>query len=177
MHDIKRLRTDPAGFDAGLARRGAGPASATVLAIDSRLRAVQTEVQAVLARRNDLSRDIGAAKARKDDASDLMAEVAALKDTIPALEAAERDRAAEIEAALAALPNLPAADVPDGPDETANVVVKTHGTLPDFTFKPLEHDIVAAKLGYDPDAAARIAGARFAVLRGPLARLQRALGH
>ena len=176
MHDIKRLRTDPAGFDAGLARRGAAPASAAIVALDSQLRAVQTELQAVLARRNDLSRDIGAAKARKDDATALMAEVAALKDKIPALEAAERDRAAEIEAALAALPNLPADDVPDGPGETANVVVKTHGTVPDFAVTPLEHDIIAAKLGYDPDAAARIAGARFAVLHGPLARLQRALG-
>ena len=178
MHDIKSLRAYPARFDAGLARRGAAPASAQVLALDRRLRAVQTELQGVLASRNDLSRDIGAAKAKKNEAAAaaLMIEVAALKDAIPALEVAEREQTAHIDVVLAALPNLPADDVPDGADETANIVVKTHGTTPDFAFKPLEHDIVAAKLGYDPDAAATIAGARFAVLKGPLARLHRALG-
>jgi len=178
MHDIKRLRSDPEGFDAGLGRRGVAPASGGVLEIDARLRGLQTELQAVLARRNDLSREIGAAKARKDEATAaaLMAEVARLKDAIPAHEADERALAAEIEAALAGLPNIPAPDVPDGADESGNVVVKTHGVIPDFGFKPLEHDVIAAKLGYDPDAAAKIAGARFAVLNGPLARLHRALG-
>jgi len=178
MHDIKLLRTDPTGFDAGLARRGAAPASAGILAIDAQLRGVQTELQAVLARRNDLSRAVGAAKAAKDaaKAAELMAEVAALKDAIPAFEAQERALAADIDAVLAALPNIPAADVPEGADETGNIVVKTHGSKPDFAFKPLEHDVVAARLGYDPDAAAKIAGARFAVLQGPLARLHRALG-
>lgn len=178
MHDIKQLRTDPEGFDAGLARRGAAPASASILAIDARLRRLQTELQAVLARRNDLSRAVGAAKAAKDEAkaAELMAEVAALKDAIPAFEAQERALAAEIDAALAPLPNIPAADVPEGADEAGNIVVKTVGAKPDFAFKPLEHDVVAARLGYDPDAAAKIAGARFAVLKGPLARLHRALG-
>ncbi len=178
MHDIKQLRTDPEGFDAGLARRGAAPASASILAIDARLRSVQTELQAVLARRNDLSRAVGTAKAAKDEAkaAELMAEVAALKDAIPGLEAQERGFSVEIDAALAALPNIPAADVPEGADETGNIVVKAVGAKPDFAFKPLEHDVVAARLGYDPDAAAKIAGARFAVLQGPLARLHRALG-
>ena len=178
MHDIKLLRTDPQAFDAGLVRRGAAPASASILAIDAQLRGVQTELQAVLARRNDLSRAIGAAKAAGDaaKAADLMAEVAALKDAIPGFEAQERALGAEIDAVLAALPNIPAADVPDGADETGNIIVKTQGSKPDFAFKPLEHDVVAARLGYDPDAAAKIAGARFAVLKGPLARLHRALG-
>ena len=178
MHDIKQLRTDPEGFDAGLARRGAAPASAAILAIDAQLRGVQTELQAVLARRNDLSRAVGAAKAAKDEAkaAELMAEVAALKDAIPGFEAQERALAAEIDAALAALPNIPAEDVPLGSDETGNIIVKTVGAKPDFAFKPLEHDMVAARLGYDPDAAAKLSGARFAVLQGPLARLHRALG-
>ena len=178
MHDIKLLRTDPQAFDAGLARRGAAPVSASILAIDAQLRGVQTELQAVLARRNDLSRAIGAAKAAGDaaKAADLMAEVAALKDAIPGFEAQERALGAEIDAVLAALPNIPAAEVPDGADETGNIIVKTQGSKPDFAFKPLEHDVVAARLGYDPDAAAKIAGARFAVLKGPLARLHRALG-
>ena len=176
MHDIKAIRSDPHAFDAGLARRGAAPAAAGVLAIDTALRAAQTEMQSLLARRNDLSREIGAAKARKEDAAALMAEVARLKDAVPALETTERTLVSEIEAVLAGLLNLAAADVPDGPDESGNVVVHTHGVLPDFAFKPLEHDHLAARFGYDPDAAARIAGARFAVLKGPLARLHRALG-
>ena len=178
MHDIKLIRTDPQAFDAGLSRRGAVPVSAIVLGLDARVRAIQTEAQTKLAARNDASRRIGAAKGRKDDAAAavLMAEVAELKQQLPTLEADERVLIAEIEALLAGLPNIPAGDVPDGADESGNIVVKTHGAIPDFGFEPREHDIVAARLGYDPEAAAAIAGARFAVLRGPLARLHRALG-
>ncbi len=178
MHDIKLIRADPAAFDAALARRGVAAASAPILAADVALRGVQTELQAALARRNEVSRDIGQARAGGDGAraDALMAVVAGLKERIPALEAAERDGSAHIEALLAALPNAAAADVPDGVDEHGNVVVRQWGTRPDFDFKPLEHDAVAARLGYDPEAAAAIAGARFAVLAGPLARLHRALG-
>ncbi|KPF73514.1 serine--tRNA ligase [alpha proteobacterium AAP81b] len=178
MHDIRAIRSDPEAFDAGLARRGLAPLAAALLAADARLREVQTSLQAALARRNEASRDIGAAKARKDDdtAEALMAVVAGLKERIPGLEAEEREAAAALEARMAGIPNLPAADVPDGADETGNVVIKTVGAPPTFDFAPAEHDIVAARLGYDPDAAARIAGARFAVLQGGLARLHRALG-
>jgi len=178
MHDIKSIRADSAGFDAGLARRGLAASAAAIIAADLALRAVQTELQAALARRNEASRDIGLARRRGDhDTSDaLMAIVAALKDRLPALEAEERDRAAAIEALVAGLPNLPAGDVPDGADESGNVVVKQVGAPPVFDFAAREHDIVAAALGYDVEAAARIAGARFAVLKGPLARLHRALG-
>ena len=178
MHDIKLVRNNPAAFDAGLARRGAAAISAQLLALDARLRGVQTDVQARLAARNDASRQIGTAKARRDDAAaaELMAQVAALKELVPTLEAEERALSGEIAALLAGLPNLPADDVPDGADESGNIVVKKHGAIPDFGFDPREHDLVAARLGYDPDAAAAIAGARFAVLRGPLARLHRALG-
>ena len=178
MHDIKLVRHDPSAFDAGLARRGAAAVSAQLLALDARLRGVQTDVQARLAARNEASRQIGAAKARRDDAAaaKLMVQVAELKELVPTLEAEERALSGEIAALLAGLPNFPAVDVPDGIDESSNVVVKTHGAVPDFGFDPREHDRVAARLGYDPDAAAAIAGARFAVLRGPLARLHRALG-
>ena len=178
MHDIKLVRADPAAFDAALARRGLSGAAAPVLAADTRLRAVQTDLQAALARRNELSREVGIAKSKRDEvaAAALMADVAVLKERIPGLEADEREATVAVEAALAGLPNLPAADVPEGPDETANVVVHTHGAKPDFDFQPIEHDAVAARLGYDPESAARIAGARFAVLKGPLARLHRALG-
>lgn len=178
MHDIRLVRTNAPAFDAGLARRGLTNPSQAILAADTRLREIQTELQAALARRNSLSKDIGQARARGDasTAEALTAEVTGLKSQVPALEEAERTLKADVEALLAALPNLPADDVPDGPDETANREVSRRGHVPAFDFQPLEHDIVAAKLGYDPEAAARIAGARFAVLSGPLARLHRALG-
>ena len=178
MHDIKLVRTDPAAFDAVMARRGIVSASAALVAADARLRAIQTELQAALARRNEASRDIGAAKAQRDyaTADALMMVVAVLKERIPGLEAGERAAQAALADLAAVLPNMPAADVPDGEDETGNVVARTVGTRPEFAFTPLEHDAVAARLGYDPEAAARIAGARFAVLKGPLARLHRALG-
>ncbi len=178
MHDIRTIRANPPAFDAALARRGVLSASVPVLQADVRLRAIQTELQAALARRNEASRDIGAAKARGDhDTADAqMAVVAALKERIPGLEADEREAAAVVQARLDGLPNIPADDVPDGVNENDNVLVHSHGVPPVFDFKPLEHDAVAVRLGYDPEAAARIAGARFAVLRGPLARLHRALG-
>ena len=178
MHDIKSVRTDPAGFDAAMARRGVVSAASPLLSADARLRAIQTELQAALAQRNDASRAIGVAKAKRDNAGAdaLMAEVAALKENIPGLEADERAAQAALTDAAAAIPNLPAADVPDGADETGNIVIKTIGGKPDFDFAPLEHDIIAARLGYDPATAAKIAGARFAILQGPLARLHRALG-
>ena len=178
MHDLKFLRADPAAFAAGLARRGIADAAGALLAADAERRAAETKAQEALACRNAASKEIGAAMAAKDSAraDALKAEVAGLKDEIAALEEAARTASAAAEALLVSLPNLPAADVPDGADEHGNVEVLRWGTLRAFDFTPLEHDIVAARLGYDPEAAARVAGARFAVLRGPLARLQRALG-
>lgn len=175
MHDIKALRADPAAFDAALARRGVTGASAALLEADTALRAVQTALQAALARRNDASRAIGAAKARKDEAeaNALMAEVALLKAEIAGAEAEERERTAAVMDLLAALPNLPAADVPEGSDETGNVEQKRWGTPREGG---LEHDALAQRLGWDPEASARLAGARFMVLGGQLARLHRALG-
>jgi seryl-tRNA synthetase len=178
MHDLKALRADPAAFAAALARRGLADAAAPLLAADEARRSAETALQEALARRNAASKDIGAAMAAKDTAraDALKADVATLKDLMPALETAARDTGAALDGMLASLPNLPAADVPDGVDEQGNVEVLRWGSPRAFDFAPLEHDIVAAKLGYDPEAAARVAGARFAVLRGPLARLQRALG-
>ena len=178
MHDLKALRADPDAFAAGLARRGISDAADALLAADAERRAAETKAQEALARRNAASKEIGAAMAAKDGAKAeaLKAEVAGLKDEIAALEEAARTASDKAEALLVSLPNLPAADVPDGVDEHGNVEVMKWGSLRDFDFAPLEHDIVAAKLGYDPEAAARVAGARFAVLKGPLARLQRALG-
>jgi seryl-tRNA synthetase len=175
MHDIKALRADPAAFDAALARRGVTGASAPILAADTALRAVQTALQTALARRNEASRAIGAAKARKDEAeaNALMAEVALLKAEIAGAEAEEREQAAALADLLATLPNLPADAVPQGSDETGNVEQSRWGTPRNGG---QEHDALAQKLGWDPEASARLSGARFMVLGGQLARLHRALG-
>jgi seryl-tRNA synthetase len=172
MHDIRLLRADPAAFDAALARRGVEPQSAAVLAADGALRAVQAAVQNDLARRNALSRGIGRARGTAEGDA-MMAEVTALKTRIAEQEEEERRLAAALAAMLGGIPNLPADDVPDGLDAGANVEVRRWGEARRFG---IEHDTLALRLGYDPEAAARIAGARFAVLSGPLARLHRALG-
>ena len=175
MHDLKAIRTDPQGFDEALACRGAGAASAAIIEADAALRALQTRLQADLARRNEASKAIGAAKAAKDEAraSALMEEVAALKGAIADGEAEERTRQEALAAMLAALPNQPAEDVPAGADESGNVEVKRWGSPEP---RGEEHDAIAQRLGWNPDASARLSGARFALFQGGLARLHRALG-
>ncbi|TZG29192.1 serine--tRNA ligase [Sphingomonas montanisoli] len=178
MHDIRLIRDDPAAFDTALARRGAASQSAALISLDERSRAITTELQAAQARRNEASKAIGQAKAQKDEATAtaMMAEVAALKEKMPALEAEGAQIDADLNAALAAIPNLPAEDVPDGADEDGNVEQHRWGNPPDFDFEAKEHPDFADKLGLDFEAAAAISGARFAILKGGIARLQRALG-
>lgn len=178
MHDIRLIRDDPAAFDAGLARRGLAPVAATILDLDRRRRELTTEAQAAQARRNEASKAIGAAKAQRDEATaaTLMAEVATLKTRLPELEAQEAALGTELDTLLAALPNLPAADVPQGADEDDNALVHEHGTRPDFAFAAREHDAIGPALGLDFETGAAIAGARFTLVRGDAARLQRALG-
>ncbi|RYD87927.1 MAG: serine--tRNA ligase, partial [Sphingomonadales bacterium] len=157
---------------------GAAPAAAALIALDERRRAITTELQAAQARRNEASKAIGQAKAQRDEATAvaLMTEVATLKEKMPALEAEGGEVDAALNAALAAIPNLPDADVPQGADEDGNVERHRWGTPPTFTFTPREHPDFAGPLGLDFEAAALIAGARFALLKGGMARLQRALG-
>ena len=178
MHDIKFIRENPEAFDAGLARRGLEPLSAQILALDSERRSVATRMQEAQSRRNDASKLIGAAMGRgdKDEAERLKAEVAALKDTLPALEAEERELTQRLSDELARHPNLPAADVPDGEDESQNVEVSRWGTPRQFNFAPKEHADLGPALGLDFETGALISGARFTFLRGQMARLQRALG-
>ena len=178
MHDIRLIRENPQAFDAGLARRGFEPMSATILAADAELRALQTAIQASLARRNEASKLIGQAMAQgdRDRAESLKSEVAALKEKLPAEEQAERDRLAALQDILAALPNLPADDVPDGLDEEGNVEIARWGTPRSFDFQPLEHADFGPALGLDFETAAKMSGARFAFLKGQMARLERALG-
>jgi seryl-tRNA synthetase len=180
MHDIKAIRDDPQAFDKGLARRGLPPRAESLIALDERRRAVILALQRAQERRNAASKQIGVAMARKDTvaAEDYRAEVAGVKATMPELEAAERESTKALEDSLAEIPNLPFDDVPDGKDENDNVEVRRHGapsTLGGIN-KPREHFEIGEKLGLmDFDAAAKLSGARFVVLKGALARLSRAL--
>ena len=178
MHDVRSIRDDPAAFDAALGRRGVAGQAATLLALDERRREVIAQAQAAQTRRNELSKAIGQAKARKDEAgaAAAMAEVAALKDGLPAMEADEQRIGEALTAALAAIPNLPAADVPDGADEDDNKLIHERGRRPAIDFAPREHDAIGAPLGLDFEGGVRLAGARFTVLRGAAAQLSRALG-
>jgi seryl-tRNA synthetase len=178
MHDIRALRDDPAAFDTALSRRGIAPIAADLLALDERRRALATELQTAQARRNEASKAIGQAKAQRDEdtAAALMAEVAALKERMPAIESEEAEIARQLDSALAALPNLPAPEVPDGADEDGNVEVARWGEPRSFAFPPLEHADFAPALGMDFTAGASLSGARFVALRGQMARLNRALG-
>lgn len=178
MHDIRLIRNDPAAFDAALARRGAEPASTAILAIDKQRREVQTKMQEGQSRRNDASKAIGKAMGQGDieTAEALKAEVAKLKETLPALEAEEKALSQKQADALAALPNLPADDVPMGADENDNVEVSRWGTPRSLDFEAKEHPDFAPALGLDFETAAQISGARFVFMRGQMARLNRALG-
>jgi len=178
MHDIRFIRENPEIFDAGLKRRGLEPLAEKLIAIDEERRALTTEVQVAQSRRNEASKLIGAAmgKGDKETAEALKAEVAALKESMPALEAKADEAAARLKAELEVIPNLPADDVPDGADEEANVEVSRWGTPRAFDFTPKEHADLAPALGMDFETGARLSGARFTFLRGDMARLHRALG-
>src|SRR6266567_3398783 len=179
MHDIKSIRDDPQAFDEGLKRRGLGPMGAEILQADAELRAVLTRLQQAQARRNEASKLIGHAKAKKDEAqaSALMAEVTGLKDAIQKGEDEERRLKEQLDKKLAEIPNLPAADVPVGPDESANVELRRWSEKPGIPFKPKEHYELGEGVGQmDFEAAARMSGARFVVLKSGLARLERAIG-
>jgi seryl-tRNA synthetase len=180
MHDIRAIRENPQAFDEGLRRRGLSPRAESLVALDEKRRAAILALQTAQERRNAVSKQIGVAMARKDivAAEDFRAEVAGLKATMPELEAAEREAEAALDVELAAIPNLPLADTPDGKDENDNVELRQHGSLPTFPdgFGPKEHFEIGEALGLmDFDAAAKMSGARFVVLKGALARLERAL--
>ncbi len=178
MHDIRLIRENPEAFDAGLARRGLSPMAKGLIALDEERRAVTTQVQVAQSRRNEASKLIGAAmgKGDKDAAEALKAEVAALKDEMPALEARADELARHLKEALEIIPNLPGADVPDGGGEGDNVEVTRWGTPREFDFQPKEHADIAPALGMDFETGTRLSGARFTFLRGGMARLHRALG-
>jgi seryl-tRNA synthetase len=179
MHDIKWIRDNPAIFDAGLKRRGLEPLSASLLAIDEKRRAAILKSEQAQARRNAASKEIGDAKKARDDAraAALMAEVGELKTTMPELEQAARAADEELAKELAAIPNLPLDEVPDGVDEHGNIQHHLFGAVRSYAFTPKPHDDLGGALGYmDFESAAKLSGARFVVLRKGLARLERAIG-
>ena len=176
MHDIRMIREAPEAFDAALARRGLAPRAADLIAQDERRRAIQTELQALQARRNDASRQIGQVKRAGGDAQPLMDEVTTIKDTMVRLEGEERDSVAAVNAALADLPNLPLPAVPEGEDEADNEELRRVGD-PILLNAPREHFDIGESLGQmDFATAGKMSGSRFVLLRGGLARLSRALG-
>ena len=179
MHDIRWIRENPAAFDRGLQRRGLPAESAKLLALDERRRKAILDLEQAQARRNASSREIGAAKKNKDEvaAQQLMAEVAQLKDTIPALEAEEKKHQKELDGILAAIPNLPGDEVPDGRDETENVEHHHFGAKRNYSFEPKQHFELGEELRQmDFETAAKLSGARFVVLKSGLARMERAIG-
>ncbi len=178
MHDIKAIRDNPQAFDAGLARRGLASISVSLLALDEQKRETMQKLQDAQSRRNALSKEIGMAMGKKDVAlaDKLKAEVAGLKDAITHGEEHERIQTKALNDALAVVPNIPLAAVPDGKNENDNVEVRQWGTKPLKNFEPQQHFDIGEGLGLmDFEIASKLSGARFVVLKGALARLERAL--
>jgi seryl-tRNA synthetase len=178
MHDIKAIRDNPQAFDDGLARRGLSPLSTSLLALDEQKRDTMQKLQDAQSRRNALSKDIGMAMGKKDVtlADKLKAEVAGLKDVIAQGEEQERLQTKALNDALAVIPNIPLSSVPDGKNEHDNVEVRKWGQKPVLNFEPQQHFDIGEGLGLmDFEIASKLSGARFVVLKGALARMERAL--
>ncbi len=176
MHDIRFIRENPDAFDGAMARRGLEPQSGSILETDAKRRALQGQIQDMQSRRNVASKEIGMRKGKGEDADDLIAEVNEIKAKMPGLEEEEGALAASLETVLLELPNILDAEVPDGADEDDNALLRSWGDIPSFDFTPRDHVAVGEGLGQmDFATAAKLSGARFVILRGQLARLERAL--
>ena len=176
MHDIRFIRENPDAFDGAMARRGLEPQSGSILETDAKRRALQGQIQDMQSRRNVASKAIGMRKGKGEDADDLIAEVNEIKAKMPGLEEEEGALAASLETVLLELPNILDAEVPDGADEDDNALLRSWGDIPSFDFTPRDHVAVGEGLGQmDFATAAKLSGARFVILRGQLARLERAL--
>ena len=179
MHDIRFIRDNPEAFDRALARRGIDPQAPRLIVLDEKRRAAIQALEAAQARRNAASKEIGEAKKKKDEsrAKELLVEVAALKESIPGMEADEKKASKELDDALAEIPNLPLDDVPDGADESHNIERHRFGAKRDYGFVPKQHfELGEALAEMDFETAAKLSGARFVILKKGLARLERALG-
>jgi len=176
MHDIRFIREHPEQFTAAMQRRSVTVTADQILQIDSQRRGLQAEIQDMQSRRNAASKDIGARMAKGEDADDLIAEVNNIKAKLPQLEDEETALAETLEGFLLELPNILDETVPDGADEADNAIVRTVGDIPKFDFAPKDHVVIGEGLGQmDFALGAKLAGARFVVLSGQLAQLERAL--
>ena len=178
MHDIRAIRDNPEAYDQGWAKRGLPAQTPAILELDRQLREAQTALQVAQGRRNEDSKLIGQAKARKDEAEAqrLLAEVETIKGALASLSEVETRLTEELKGILAAIPNIPAAEVPQGADEHDNVEQRRWGQVHPHV-APKDHVALGEALGLmDFEAAARTSGARFVFLKGDLARLERALG-
>ncbi len=178
MHDIKALRENPQKFDQALASRGLEAHADMCLAIDKQYRQTLTELQLLQSKRNQVSRAIGQAQKKGIHEQDSIADMKAIKGQIEALEMRQKQLDGDLKAILEQLPNIPAEDVPIGVDESANVELRKHGTIKEFDFVPKRHfELGEALAMMDFETASTISGARFVILRGALAQLERALGN
>lgn len=178
MHDIRKIRDNPQEFDAGLARRGVDPLSSSLLDLDQARRALETSAQEIQAERNKAAKEIGQRKSKGEDAQDLIEQVSKSKVAQAEAESEAKAKTEELNYLLAAIPNIPDADVPDGESEDENVEVKKWGTPKSFDFSPKDHVDLGEGLGQmDFETAAKMSGARFVLLSGNLARLERALAN
>ncbi len=176
MHDIRWIRENPAEFDSAMAKRGVETMSAGLVERDANRRAVQTELQELQTRRNDASKQIGIAKGKGEDADVLIKEVGDLKDRMQSLEEKEKTLSAELTEMLSGIPNLPAEDTPEGNGEEENVEIRLEGNPPKFEFEAKDHVELGENLsGMSFERAGKLSGARFVVLQGALAKLERAL--
>jgi seryl-tRNA synthetase len=177
MFDIRWIRENPEAFDEGLKQRGIAPRAEELIGLDASRREAVAAAQEIQTRRNALSKEIGALKAKGGDADEIIAQVAKDKAAQGEAESAAQSAQDAIDGELAAIPNLPADDVPVGTDENDNVEIRKQGTPPAFDFEAKEHFEIGETLGLmDFEQASKISGARFVVLKGALARLERALG-
>jgi len=178
MFDIKWIRDNPSDFDAAMARRGLEPQSAVLIELDGKRREAQTKAQEIQAERNRLSKEIGAAKAKGEDAEAIIAEVSKTKQAEAESEAAAQAAGDDLDDVLAGLPNMPLDDIPDGDGEDDNVEVRKWGEPPTFDFEPKQHFDLGEALGLmDFETATKLAGARFVLLIGALAHMERALAN
>lgn len=177
MHDLKYIRDHPDAFDAALIRCGHKPGAAKIIGMDEELRALITSLQDVQTKRNDLSKQIGILKSKGESADAVMVEVASLKKEVQDGEEKQRALKEKRDAFVSGIPNLPHESVPDGKDETDNPVLREVGKKPELGFKAKQHFDLGEALGQmDFEGAAKMSGARFVILKGALARLERALG-
>ena len=176
MHDIKFIRSTPDQFDAGLARRGLNAQAEEILDLDTKLRQIQTDLQDFQTRRNAIAKEFGAIKKTGGDTSFLTAENDKIKEKMTILEVEMLAFENELHSVLSYIPNLPAADCPDGKTEAENVEIRRHGTPREFDFTPKQHFEIGENLKMmDFERAAKMSGSRFVVLTGQLARLERAI--